>query len=439
MIIIIVKEALKEMSKVFSNVNHNPQYPPLSNGKGICIKRDCYTMAMDNNQDAEITMYGEIVEKRPRDWWTGEPIEGMYIALDQFLEDLKELKNVKNLTIRMNSVGGDAVASITIHNRLKDLKTNITCIVDGVAMSGGSLIMCAANTVKVNPSSLIMIHKCWEFLFGAYNSTDLHKVLESNNTVDKAQAAIYRSKTGLTEEEILELMEKETYMTGEEAVKKGFADELINGEELNIAASANRSKLFINGRMMPLHYSRLPKNFPTIVTDKLTAVGHKSTKVNGESAMINTISTSYTPAEAEKKEGGINMKTIEELKAEHPDVIKQFEEEVKASAIEAERKRQQEIDEIASAVNDNQLVKEAKYGPNACTAQELAFRAMQKQAKLSVNFLSDMNADYQSSKAAKVQATPNSGDDNNTDIKDKINATVDAGINAVKKAFGSIN
>jgi len=135
----------------------------MSKFKTININRDFYTMATVDNDSAEITMYGEIVSEQPTDWW-GDPIEGQYIIGSEFLEDLEAIANCKDIIIRMNSCGGDASVSILIHNRLRELAANgasLTCIVDGISMSGGSLIMCACDTVKVNPSSLIMIHKAW--------------------------------------------------------------------------------------------------------------------------------------------------------------------------------------------------------------------------------------------------------------------------------------
>lgn len=133
----------------------------------VSIKKSVYAMATTDSagDSAEITMYGDIYEEQPTNWW-GEPIEGQYILLSEFLEDLKQISSCKNITIRMNSYGGDAGASNMIHNRLRELARSgakLTCIVDGVAMSGGSIIMCACDTVKVNPSSIIMIHKCWQF------------------------------------------------------------------------------------------------------------------------------------------------------------------------------------------------------------------------------------------------------------------------------------
>lgn len=137
-------------------------------------------------------------------------------------------------------------------------------------------------------------------------------------------------------------------------------------------------------------------------------------------------------------------KNLEELRKENPELASTIEAEVKAAAsaadqnainaaVEAERKRQQEIDEIAVAVNDPDLVKEAKYGEKACTAQDLAFRAMQKQSKQGDQHLANAKQDYQASNAAAVGATPNGGDD---DPKKKVEAAVDAGVEAAKKALG---
>lgn len=416
------------MSKLFGGMFAKRTLPK---APGVMIKRDCYTMASSDGTDAEITMYGEIVQEQPRDWWTDEPIEGMYIALDQFLEDLKTIADAKRITVRINSVGGDAYAAITIHNRLKELKAEITVIVDGVAMSGGSLIMCAGDTVKVNPSSLIMIHKCWVFLFGGYNSSELRKIADSNDAVDKAQAAIYKNKSGMSEEDVLALMENETYMTGEEAIEKGFADELMEGGKLEIAASADKRTLFVNGRKMRLDLAgiTLPDelNIPTVKPAKADEINKKMPVKPGS-------------------EGGNEpmANTIEELRAEYPELTKQLEAEAKAAApavpdtsveeaVKAERERQQEIDEIAPAVNDADLVHEAKYGEKPCSAQELAFRAMQKQSKQGEQHTANTAADYQASNATKVRATPTGGEESPVA---KVEEAVDAGVKAAKEAFG---
>ena len=222
----------------------------------VQISKNVYTLASVDDNRAELTMYGDIYEARPVDWWTGEPIEGDFILLDEFLTDLDEIRRCSELTIRMNSYGGDANVANVIHNRLRELARGgmrLTCVVDGVAMSGGSLIMCACDEVEVNPSSLIMIHNAWTFFFGGYNARQAREMAAQLDAWDDMQASIYERKTGLPRDEILGMMAETTYMTGAEAMDKGFADKLIeDAEPLAIAASADGHTIYINKRSFHL-------------------------------------------------------------------------------------------------------------------------------------------------------------------------------------------
>ena len=356
--------------------------------KTINIKRPFYTMATIENNEAEITMYGEIVEQRPRDWF-GNEVEGQFIIAEEFLEDLKQVEGCNAITIRMNSGGGDAGASIMIHNRLRDLSAKgvkLTCIVDGIAMSGGSLIMCACDTVKVNASSLIMIHKCWSFLFGGYNADEMRQMADANDAYDKAQAAIYVRKTGESETKILHMMADTTYMTGKEAFEKGFADEVLDEEPLQIAASADGRTLYVGQRAMHLAPGMFaPDSIPTV------EAGAVPVETNTNQAT---------------EEGGKTMATtVEELRAESPELVSELEAAVRADATRAEQERLQGIDNIAGLFSAD-MVREAKYGETACTAQELAFRAAQEAAKNGQTFLANLEADAQASGAGEVPAAP---------------------------------
>ncbi len=367
----------------------------LGNKKDVVnIKRECYAITSNNSKNAEITMYGQIVERRPKNFWTGEPIEGDFIVKSEFLEDIKAIENVRNLNIRLDSLGGDAYVSLLIYNRLRELKAKKTVQIDGVAMSGGSIIMCAGDIIKVNPGSLIMIHKCIAMLCGYYNDEELTKISESNRAVDKALAAIYVRRTGLMEEEILYMMGRETYMTGEEAVGMGFADKLLEDDKVPvIAASADLSRLFVNGHTLATMGYPLPDSIP-IASEA------------DDTALI----TQQKPPDEDGEGGNEEMvKNLEELKAQHPELAESLMAEAKAAVAEdvaaatnAERQRLHEIDSIAS-IYDDETVNDAKYG-DPCNAQEMTFRAAQKAAKAGKNFLRDMEADGKESNTDKVPA-----------------------------------
>lgn len=270
--------------------------------KPVAIDKGVYAMLMADGQNAEITMYGEIVECQPVDDWTGKPIPGDYIIQSEFLADLDKLSHAKALTIRMNSIGGNSGVSILIHNRLRELAAKgvtLTCIVDGVAMSGGSVIMSACDTVKVNPSSLIMIHKCWSFLFGGYNADELREMAATHDAWDKALVSVYKRKCGLDEAEITRMMAETTYMTGQEAIDKGFADALLeNAQPLDIAASADGRSLFVRGREFHLCPGMFaPDDIPTASTSDSSAAA-TSGKHADMFADMRKIIAEYKPGQA---------------------------------------------------------------------------------------------------------------------------------------------
>lgn len=358
----------------------------------VRARNSVYTLAA-GNEDAELTLYGDIYETRPLDLWTGNPQEGNFIVLDEFMRDLENLGSVKSLTIRMNSYGGDAGASNAIHNKLRELArdgTALTCIVDGVAMSGGSLIMCACDNVKVNPSSLVMIHKCLSAICGNFNADELREMAKTQDAWDRAQIAIYQRKTGLSETVLSHMMSDATYMTGREAVEKGFADELVeNGEGNPVSASADRSRLYACGRPVRLLPGmKVPDWVPVMVSPA------------GE-AEDNT--------EPEEPGKGVNPMTKDEFRAQNPDLVAEIEADARASgAVEAartERERIAAIDEVAGLFSA-ELVREAKYGDHPCTAEQLAYRAAKAAAKNGQKFLADMKADNAESGAQKVAAAP---------------------------------
>lgn len=384
----------------------------------VNIKKKVYTMATSDGNSAEITMYGDIYEQQPTDWW-GDPIEGQFITLAEFLSDLEQLSGCTEITIRMNSYGGDAGASNTIHNRLRELARNgakLTCVVDGVAMSGGSLIMCACDTVRVNPSSLIMIHKCWTFIWGGYNADELRDQAAQQDAWDKMQVEVYKRKCKLSDTVIMHMMSDTTYMTGREAVEKGFADELIeDAEPVSIAASADGRSLFVRGKQFHLAPGMFaPDTIPTVKSEApAPAKTHKTQPaITGD-------------------EGGKTMaKNLEELRAENPELAEAVMAEAKAAvsasagggtpapqagadavsaAVQAEQKRIQEIDAVA-CLYDAETVKAAKYGENACTAQEMTYRAAQKAAQQGKKFLGDLEGDTQASGAQDVPAAGDPGE-----------------------------
>ena len=380
----------------------------------VNIKRDFYDMASEDFNTVEITMYGDIVQEWPRDWWTDEPIPGNWIALDTFMEDFERISSYKNIIIRMNTYGGDCTAAFVIHNRLRELSrdgANLTCIIDGVSMSAGTVIMSACDTVKVNPASLIMLHKCWSFLFGGYNADELRDLATQHDAYDKAIISTYERKTGLSATVLNHMMSETTYLTGKEAVEKGFADEVIeDAEPLNIAASADGRTLFCRDRQMHLAPGMFaPDSIPTVTADAAASEDKN------------------TPAVPGNEEGGNSM-TLAELRAQYPEQIAEAEANATAEAITAavtaERTRLSEIDAIANQFTD-EMVHEAKYGETRCSAQELAYRAVQQAAAQGRSFLANLEADTSESQTNEVEAAPAVEDEQGAKTEEEKQAEAD--------------
>lgn len=372
----------------------------------IDIRRQCYAMASKDGESAEITMYGDVVERVPVNWWTGKKAEGNFIEQDEFLKDLDAVKKCKTVTIRINSYGGDAVVGLLIHNRLRELARDgvkLTCIVDAVAMSAASVIMAACDTVKVNATGLVMIHRCASVLWGYYNADELEEQVEPMRTYDRALAAAYTRKTGLDEETVLGMMSDTTYLTGKDAVSKGFADELIeDAEPVKLAASANGAMLVVNGVGVPLPPGVFAPDFiPAAASEEGAAVSATVNPAGDTTPAVET--NTNTPADP-GNEGG-NPMTLEEIRAQQPELVQQIEASAAQTAVQNERTRLQGIDEVA-ALFPAELVAEAKYGEHPCSASELALKAAKAAAKAGSKFLSDLTDDAKASGSGDVTPAP---------------------------------
>jgi hypothetical protein len=250
---------------------------------------------------------------------------------------------------------------------------------------------------------------------------------------ERAVAEIYSAKTGIESDQLRSMMTKETWMTGREAIEKGFADSLKEDEEdPDMSMSSDRKILIVNG----VHHNVEGLHVPGTIPIRNSAKPAKKPVANKKQP---------TTKPAAKTEGGKNHMTLEELRAQEPDLVNQIEQtarsgaqtEAAENAAAAERQRLEAIDSIAASIPDPQLVHDAKYGENPCTAQELCFRVMQQSAAQGQQFLANYAADGANSGAADVGAAPNSGTPATTQEQDA--ADIQAVVNAYKTSKGGTN
>lgn len=132
------------------------------------------------------------------------------------------------IVLDVASNGGDVFAASEIYTMLKDSSKNIVVNIQGLAASAASVIAMAGNTVRMSPTSQLMIHKASVSTVG--NSDDLEHESEVLNGIDESIAMAYELKTGMKQTDILQLMSNETWMNAKAAVDKGFADEIMFNE-----------------------------------------------------------------------------------------------------------------------------------------------------------------------------------------------------------------
>lgn len=383
---------------------------------------------------AEITMYGEVVEKRPKNWWTDKPVDGNFIVLNEFLDDLENLSSYSDITIRINSPGGDMNAGVVIHNRLREMGAHITTICDGLAASAASLIFMAGDTRRLYSSSIVMIHGASLLLWDYYQEQGVRSVLSMLAAHNQAGINLYVDRTGLDEAEVRQMVEAETWMTGQEAVDKGFATEVIaeaeGDEPVTMKLSPDRTRLMFGGRAVAACLlGKLPDNIQQMTEAEYAALSTPDETVPATAGGNND------------SNGGINMeiKNTDDLRNAYPELVQQVENAARAEGVNAERSRIQGIESIEAAVGNAEMVRNAKYGEQPLNAQELALAAMQAQAKIGNTVLTGMVADTAASGVANVAAAPAPGKEGEpnspTDVAAQAAADVAKFLNNKKEVY----
>ena len=216
------------------------------------------------------------------DWWTGEPKPGLYIAPESFMEDLAAVKGKSNITIKINSTGGDLYTGIAIHNAIKGLSGHKVVIVEGIAASAASVIACAGDEVQVYPGSMVMIHGVAGLLMDYYTLADLKKPRRTSTPASGPSRRSTTPRPG-SRSNSSTMMTRETWMVGQEAIDNGFADTLLEGDGPDVSMSADKQVLLVAGirhNIKGLH--NVPSTIRINSIHAAPAAGNKPTGNGGE-------------------------------------------------------------------------------------------------------------------------------------------------------------
>lgn len=134
-----------------------------------------------------------------------------------------------DITLWINSPGGDVFAAAQIYNMLMDYQGDVHVIIDGLAASAASVIAMAGTTVSMSPVAMMMIHNPWTFAQG--EAKDMAKVIEMLGEIKESIINAYELRTGLSRTKISHLMDSESWFNAKKAVELGFADKVLFEKE----------------------------------------------------------------------------------------------------------------------------------------------------------------------------------------------------------------
>jgi ATP-dependent Clp protease, protease subunit len=286
---------------------------------------------------ANLSIYGDIGE--------GSDSETS-VSAAAFRAALSEAGEISRLNIHINSAGGNMYDGISISNAISDHPAPSVAYVDGLAASAATIVALGADKTVMRANSHYMIHNSWAQAIG--DASLMMKAANHLKMADETIAGMYSKKTGIEKEEVLKLMQAETWMTAKQARAKGFADS-VKGS-VGKAAKASASNKFIFNSVA-LDLSRF-KNIPA----RLTRMRVKKEELNKAAAPHVSISE-------------FTMTSLADLKAKAPEAYNEIFALGAQEGIEKERARIAEI-EAFDAPECKEIVAKAK--AEGLTAAQIA-------------------------------------------------------------------
>lgn len=192
--------------------------------------------ASTDGEDATITVYDMIGE----DFWTGGGFTAKRMAA--------ALRAVgqRDVTVRVNSPGGDVFEGLAIYNELRNHKAKVTVEVTGIAASIAAVLAMAGDEIRMGLGTFVMIHNSWGMAIG--NRHDLAEAITTLTAIDGAMTDIFEARTGMQRTEIEKYMDAETFFAARDAVAKGFADAVMEDVPAEGGAQKARATPQVNAR-----------------------------------------------------------------------------------------------------------------------------------------------------------------------------------------------
>jgi len=203
--------------------------------------------ANEDTGEEALELKGPIAEES---WWGDE------VTPAAFKAELAKRAG-KDITVWINSPGGDVFAASQIYTALMEHKGNVTVKIDGYAMSAASVIAMAGTPVMMSPTAILMVHNPWGVAIG--NADEMEHMAEVLGEVKETIMNAYEIKTQLPRKELSKMMDNETYMNPKKALEKGFIDEILYMESQDDAQSYAFSRMAVYNSLRDKVQSVPPK------------------------------------------------------------------------------------------------------------------------------------------------------------------------------------
>jgi ATP-dependent protease ClpP protease subunit len=166
----------------------------------------------------------EVFEVIGLDYWTGDGVTAKGVSAK-----LREFRG-EDVTVNINSPGGDMFEGLAIYNVLREYPGDVNVKILGMAASAASIIALAGDHIEIGASAFYMIHNAW--IMVAANRNGLREYADYLEPFDNAMAEIYAARTGSSKEDMLAIMDAESWINGKDAIEQGFADALLASDEV---------------------------------------------------------------------------------------------------------------------------------------------------------------------------------------------------------------
>ena len=198
-----------------------------------------YFQLTQNNNEVNIQIYGDITS-----WEWFESDVSSYTLSKQI-----EALECDQINVYINSYGGEVAEGLAIYNQLKRHKAKVKTVCDGFACSAASVVFMAGDERIMSTASLLMIHNAWTRASG--NSKELRKQADDLDKITQASVNAYMQEINITEEELKQMLDDETWITPQEAIEKGFITAIVNekeAEEVSQSVKKSLMKLILNAK-----------------------------------------------------------------------------------------------------------------------------------------------------------------------------------------------